>query len=91
MKAKLQNPPCAQFQRILTYKPVHLNVFARLLRETVLSIACQMNDEDALKEAARIFDQWIEGSVRYHPSTVTTLQTKHGFLGKTDNVKSILK
>uniref|UniRef100_A0A3Q1IP30 Aminopeptidase n=1 Tax=Anabas testudineus TaxID=64144 RepID=A0A3Q1IP30_ANATE len=35
----------------------------RLLRETVLSIACQMEDKEALNEASRIFDQWIEGTV----------------------------
>ncbi|XP_071327168.1 glutamyl aminopeptidase [Trachinotus anak] len=31
----------------------------RLLRETVLSLACQMGDEEALTQASRIFDQWI--------------------------------
>uniref|UniRef100_A0A3Q3XEG3 Aminopeptidase n=1 Tax=Mola mola TaxID=94237 RepID=A0A3Q3XEG3_MOLML len=35
----------------------------RLLRETVLSIACQMGDEGALKEASRIFDEWISGNL----------------------------
>ncbi|XP_059208894.1 glutamyl aminopeptidase [Centropristis striata] len=35
----------------------------RLLRETVLSIACQMEDKGALDEASRIFDQWIDGSL----------------------------
>nr|XP_020496909.1 glutamyl aminopeptidase [Labrus bergylta] len=35
----------------------------RLLRETVLSIACQMGDEAALKEASHIFDQWISGAI----------------------------
>uniref|UniRef100_A0A8C4H6J1 Aminopeptidase n=1 Tax=Dicentrarchus labrax TaxID=13489 RepID=A0A8C4H6J1_DICLA len=34
----------------------------RLLRETVLSIACQMGNQEALDEASRIFDQWIAGS-----------------------------
>ncbi|XP_035530388.1 glutamyl aminopeptidase [Morone saxatilis] len=34
----------------------------RLLRETVLSIACQMGNQEALYEASRIFDQWIAGS-----------------------------
>ncbi|XP_062253264.1 glutamyl aminopeptidase [Platichthys flesus] len=33
----------------------------RLLRETVLSIACQMGDQDALNEASSIFDLWIDG------------------------------
>ncbi|KAM9341247.1 glutamyl aminopeptidase [Symphorus nematophorus] len=35
----------------------------RLLRETVLGIACRMGNEAALQEASRIFDQWIDGSV----------------------------
>uniref|UniRef100_A0A669AXZ8 Aminopeptidase n=1 Tax=Oreochromis niloticus TaxID=8128 RepID=A0A669AXZ8_ORENI len=38
-------------------------IFCRLLRETVLGIACQMGDQDALDEASRIFDQWISGSL----------------------------
>uniref|UniRef100_A0A8C2Z766 Aminopeptidase n=1 Tax=Cyclopterus lumpus TaxID=8103 RepID=A0A8C2Z766_CYCLU len=35
----------------------------RLLRETVLSIGCQMGDQEALNEASRIFDQWIFGYI----------------------------
>ncbi|XP_070698575.1 glutamyl aminopeptidase isoform X2 [Pempheris klunzingeri] len=35
----------------------------RLLRETVLGIACQMGNQGALDEASRIFDQWIDGSL----------------------------
>ncbi|KAM9707550.1 LOW QUALITY PROTEIN: glutamyl aminopeptidase [Menidia menidia] len=35
----------------------------RLLRETALSISCQMDDQDALSEAARLFDQWVDGSL----------------------------
>uniref|UniRef100_A0A4W6BSU8 Aminopeptidase n=1 Tax=Lates calcarifer TaxID=8187 RepID=A0A4W6BSU8_LATCA len=34
-----------------------------LLRETVLSISCQMGDQEALNEASHIFDQWINGSL----------------------------
>uniref|UniRef100_A0A3B5ARN1 Aminopeptidase n=1 Tax=Stegastes partitus TaxID=144197 RepID=A0A3B5ARN1_9TELE len=34
-----------------------------LLRETVLSIACQMEDPDALRQASHIFDQWINGEL----------------------------
>lgn len=34
----------------------------RLLRETVLGIACQMGDTAALDEASRIFNQWIDGT-----------------------------
>lgn len=35
--------------------------FVRLLREAVLSIACQMGDQDSLNEASRIFEQWLGG------------------------------
>lgn len=42
-----------------------LDVFGRLLRETVLGIACQMGDQDALTQASNLFDQWIDGSLRY--------------------------
>lgn len=53
------------------------NVYCcRLLRETVLSIACQMGDEDALNEAFRIFQQWIDKTIR--------------LLKKTQNNKQIL-
>uniref|UniRef100_A0A3P8SHJ5 Aminopeptidase n=1 Tax=Amphiprion percula TaxID=161767 RepID=A0A3P8SHJ5_AMPPE len=32
-------------------------------QETVLSIACQMGDQDALSQASHIFDQWIKGDL----------------------------
>ncbi|XP_037550467.1 glutamyl aminopeptidase [Nematolebias whitei] len=35
----------------------------RLLRETVLTISCQMNDQDSLNQASHIFDQWIDGTL----------------------------
>ncbi|XP_073729218.1 glutamyl aminopeptidase [Misgurnus anguillicaudatus] len=35
----------------------------RLLRETVLGIACQMEDEDALNQAFDIFQKWIDGTL----------------------------
>ncbi|XP_020775323.2 glutamyl aminopeptidase [Boleophthalmus pectinirostris] len=35
----------------------------RLLRETVLGIACGMGDDAALNEASRLFDQWIDGTL----------------------------
>ncbi|XP_077395201.1 glutamyl aminopeptidase [Festucalex cinctus] len=35
----------------------------RLLRETVLGIACQMGDQATLDEASHLFDQWIDGSL----------------------------
>lgn len=42
-----------------------LFVFDRLLRETVLTMACEMGDPDALKEASNIFNQWIDEKLRY--------------------------
>lgn len=36
----------------------------RLLRETVLGIACQMGDQDSLDHALSMFDQWIDGTIR---------------------------
>ncbi|KAJ7991052.1 hypothetical protein DPEC_G00293240 [Dallia pectoralis] len=35
----------------------------RLLRETVLAIACQMGDPDVLKNVSDTFDRWIAGTV----------------------------
>ncbi|XP_067278034.1 glutamyl aminopeptidase [Pseudorasbora parva] len=35
----------------------------RLLRETVLGIACQMNDPEALNQASDIFNKWIDGTL----------------------------
>ncbi|XP_072221917.1 glutamyl aminopeptidase [Leuresthes tenuis] len=50
----------------------------RLLRETVLNIACQMGDQDALNEASRIFDQWISGSVSSVPVNLRLLVYRYG-------------
>ncbi len=36
----------------------------RLLRETVLGIACQMEDQEALNQAFDIFNKWIDGTIR---------------------------
>lgn len=35
----------------------------RLLRETVLGIACQMGDQEALNQASDIFKKWIDGTL----------------------------
>ncbi|XP_063040617.1 glutamyl aminopeptidase [Engraulis encrasicolus] len=39
------------------------NQTERLLREVVLSIACQMGDEHALANATHIFNQWMAGDI----------------------------
>lgn len=36
----------------------------RLLRETVLGIACQMGDQEMLHEASAIFAKWITDNIR---------------------------
>lgn len=50
----------------------------RLLRETVLGIACQMNDEDALLQASSLFDQWINGSLSKVPVNLRLLVYRYG-------------
>uniref|UniRef100_A0A8C2DAZ5 Aminopeptidase n=1 Tax=Cyprinus carpio TaxID=7962 RepID=A0A8C2DAZ5_CYPCA len=35
----------------------------RLLRETVLGIACQMGDQEALSQTSEIFNKWIDGTI----------------------------
>ncbi|XP_077093480.1 glutamyl aminopeptidase [Siphateles boraxobius] len=35
----------------------------RLLRETILDLACQMNDQEALNQASYIFNKWIDGTI----------------------------
>lgn len=39
----------------------------------MLTISCQMNDQDSLNEASRIFDQWIEGTLRLSLVNLQTL------------------
>ncbi|KAG1950776.1 glutamyl aminopeptidase [Pimephales promelas] len=39
------------------------NQTERLLRETILGLACQMNDQEALNQASEIFNKWIEGTI----------------------------
>ncbi|KAM4724354.1 glutamyl aminopeptidase [Anableps anableps] len=50
----------------------------RLLRETVLGIACQMGDEDALKNASHIFDQWISKTLSSVPVNLRLLVYRYG-------------
>ncbi|XP_074548534.1 glutamyl aminopeptidase [Halichoeres trimaculatus] len=50
----------------------------RLLRETVLGIACQMGYQDALKEASRIFDDWISGATSSVPVNLRLLVYRYG-------------
>lgn len=50
----------------------------RLLRETVLSIACQMGDDEALNEAFRIFEQWIDKTISSVPVNLRLLVYRYG-------------
>uniref|UniRef100_A0AAQ5XWL0 Aminopeptidase n=1 Tax=Amphiprion ocellaris TaxID=80972 RepID=A0AAQ5XWL0_AMPOC len=55
--------PKFQVSRCLIHQYNELIKHLELLRETVLSIACQMGDQDALSQASHIFDQWIKGDL----------------------------
>ncbi|KAE8289438.1 Glutamyl aminopeptidase [Larimichthys crocea] len=50
----------------------------RLLRETVLSIACRMGSEEDLNEASQKFDQWIDGSLSSVPVNLRLLVYQYG-------------
>uniref|UniRef100_A0A3B3UAT3 Aminopeptidase n=1 Tax=Poecilia latipinna TaxID=48699 RepID=A0A3B3UAT3_9TELE len=50
----------------------------KLLRETVLSIACQMGDADALNEASDIFKQWIDKTLSSVPVNLRLLVYRYG-------------
>ncbi|XP_036927026.1 glutamyl aminopeptidase [Acanthopagrus latus] len=50
----------------------------RLLRETVLGIACQMGSPETLNEAAKIFDQWINGQISSVPVNLRLLVYRYG-------------
>ncbi|XP_061600220.1 glutamyl aminopeptidase [Cololabis saira] len=59
----------------------------RLLRETVLGIACQMRDQDALNEASRIFDQWIAGTISSVPVNLRLLVYQYGMKNSGNEAK----
>ncbi|KAM9777325.1 glutamyl aminopeptidase [Neosynchiropus ocellatus] len=50
----------------------------RILRETVLDIACQMEDPDALREMSKMFDQWIDGTMADIPVNLRLLAYRYG-------------
>ncbi|XP_062851140.1 glutamyl aminopeptidase [Trichomycterus rosablanca] len=50
----------------------------RLLRETVLGIACQMGDKEILDEASVIFKQWITGAISSVPVNLRLLVYRYG-------------
>ncbi|XP_046691804.1 LOW QUALITY PROTEIN: glutamyl aminopeptidase [Silurus meridionalis] len=50
----------------------------RLLRETVLDIACQMGDAEVLAEASAIFKKWINGTVSSVPVNLRLLVYQYG-------------
>ncbi|XP_053702029.1 glutamyl aminopeptidase [Synchiropus splendidus] len=50
----------------------------RMLRETVLDIACQMEDPDCLREMSNMFDQWIDGTMANIPVNLRLLVYRYG-------------
>ncbi|XP_017320538.2 glutamyl aminopeptidase [Ictalurus punctatus] len=54
------------------------NQTERLLRETVLSIACQMGDTEVLSEASVIFEKWINGTISSVPVNLRLLVYRYG-------------
>lgn len=39
--------------------------FLRLLRASVLGLACKLGDKEALDSASQLFQQWLTGTVRW--------------------------
>nr|XP_057933422.1 glutamyl aminopeptidase [Doryrhamphus excisus]XP_057933423.1 glutamyl aminopeptidase [Doryrhamphus excisus] len=60
----------------------------RLLRETVLSIACQMGDEDMLDEASHIFNRWINGSLSNVAVNLRLLVYRYGMKNTKEDVEA---
>ncbi|KAK2852812.1 hypothetical protein Q7C36_008013 [Tachysurus vachellii] len=54
------------------------NQTERLLRETVLSLACQMGDTATLSEASGIFKKWINGEISSVPVNLRLLVYQYG-------------
>ncbi|KAM9477702.1 glutamyl aminopeptidase [Clarias gariepinus] len=50
----------------------------RLLRETVLSIACQMDDTEILSQASAIFEDWINRKISSVPVNLRLLVYRYG-------------
>lgn len=59
----------------------------RLLRETVLGIACQMEDQEALNQAFDIFNKWIDGTISSVPVNLRLLVYRYG-MKKSGSVQS---
>ncbi|XP_016095631.1 glutamyl aminopeptidase-like [Sinocyclocheilus grahami] len=59
----------------------------RLLRETVLGIACQMGDQEALDQAYDIFSKWIDGTVSSVAVNLRLLVYRYG-MKKSASVQS---
>ncbi|RXN15523.1 glutamyl aminopeptidase [Labeo rohita] len=59
----------------------------RLLRETVLGIACQMADQEALDQASDIFNKWIDGTISSVPVNLRLLVYRYG-MKKSGSVQS---
>ncbi|KAM9786890.1 glutamyl aminopeptidase [Syngnathus typhle] len=59
----------------------------RLLRETVLGIACQMGDQETLNNASDIFDRWIDGSLSNVAVNLRLLVYRYGMKNSGNEAK----
>ncbi|XP_059422397.1 glutamyl aminopeptidase [Carassius carassius] len=59
----------------------------QLLRETVLGIACQMDDQEALNQAYDIFNKWIDGTISSVDVNLRLLVYRYG-MKKSGSVQS---
>ncbi|KAK6493279.1 glutamyl aminopeptidase [Huso huso] len=55
----------------------------RLLRETVLGIACQMDDQDALNNASALFNEWLKKNISV-PVNLRLLVYRYGMKNSGD-------
>ncbi|XP_067241856.1 glutamyl aminopeptidase [Chanodichthys erythropterus] len=60
----------------------------RLLRETVLGIACQMNDQVALDQASDIFNKWIDGTISSVAVNLRLLVYRYGMKSSKSDLES---
>ncbi|ROK15851.1 Glutamyl aminopeptidase [Anabarilius grahami] len=64
------------------------NQTQRLLRETVLGIACQMNDQEALDQASDLFNKWIDGTIGSVAVNLRLLVYRYGMKNSKSDLES---
>ncbi|XP_051773959.1 glutamyl aminopeptidase [Ctenopharyngodon idella] len=60
----------------------------QLLRETVLGIACQMNDQETLDQASDIFNKWIDGTISSVAVNLRLLVYRYGMKNSKSDLES---